>query len=103
MLIYKRLYPSPGVVGVSQFHVRECLISYKLAWTVYSLSIGMNSLDITGVKRLKSLVEIGQKGTIDLLCALYYAINTLGFPFSGSIKCYQEHDQIIKLVSHCLA
>ncbi|XP_022864685.1 uncharacterized protein LOC111384609 [Olea europaea var. sylvestris] len=43
--------------------MRECLISHKLAWTVYSLPMGMNSLDITGAKRLKLPVEIGQKGS----------------------------------------
>lgn len=62
MLIYKPPYLSLEVAGVSHFHMREFLISDKLAWTVFSLPMGMNSFDITGAKRLKSLVEIGQKG-----------------------------------------
>ncbi|KAI3446512.1 hypothetical protein Pfo_003177 [Paulownia fortunei] len=65
MLIYKNLYLRPDLVGVSDFRLRECLSSSKLRWTFSCLPACMNALDLTGIKRLQSQVEIGQKGFRD--------------------------------------
>ncbi|KAK6127267.1 hypothetical protein DH2020_038993 [Rehmannia glutinosa] len=65
MLIYKNHYLRPELVGVSDFHLRERLFSSKLRWTFSCLPACMNALDLSGTKRLQSLVKIGHKGFRD--------------------------------------
>ncbi|PIN05513.1 Folylpolyglutamate synthase [Handroanthus impetiginosus] len=65
MTVYRNLCLTPEIVGVSFFHLPERLSSSKLRWTCSCFSLCMNGLDLTGIKRLHSQVDIQGKGFID--------------------------------------
>lgn len=51
---YMNHFLRSGLIRISGFHQRECLIPSEFTWTVSCLPVCLTAIDISGIKRFRS-------------------------------------------------